>query len=208
MDRVNKILGHLSPNRCSASKQAYARHAELMTWDISNPDEILYLNTITDTDKIKSVLSAKGVGFDVWPQKRITGSESNDEILYLYREQIEAIKQREGLHIVDIVNVTKETQKKVRSTFWTEHIHPTKEVRLYVSGCLFYYIHLEDEQQVMRIVTPPGCLIVLPDKAKHWADIGDRADLTVIRFFGQQEGYSAKYTQSGLDDKFPRQSPL
>ena len=79
---------------------------------------------------------------------------------------------------------------------------------MYVQGCLYYYIHLPQLKQVVRIVTPKGCLIVLPDKAKHWADIGTRNDLIVIRFFGTKHGWSAKYTKSGTDTKFPRQSAL
>ena len=146
------------------------------------------METITDTALIKSRLHKKGVGFDVWPLKKIDGNTMSDnDILKIYENEIHSLLKSENLVTHDIVRVNRLNQSKIRDGFLREHIHPMKEV---------------------RIVTPKGCLIVLPDKAKHWADIGTRNDLIVIRFFGTKHGWSAKYTKSGIDTKFPRQSAL
>eukprot|EP01084_Bolivina_argentea_P189069 325273_1 len=125
MNRLNKLMSHLSSNDCS-NKRTYGRRAELTIWDVSNPDVILYKDTILDTNEIKSILKRKGVGFDVWPLKKVNGNESNDEILKMYHSEINDILKNENLKIYDIVNVTETNQVEIRNNFLEEHIHPTE----------------------------------------------------------------------------------
>jgi len=200
MNRINKVASQLSPGD---------RDAKLTIWDVTNPNAILYKQTLSNIDEIKAYLNKRSVGFDVWPLKNIEGHENNDnKILETYSDEINNIMKKFQFQTYDIVHVTKENSTKIRNGFLTEHIHPTEEVRLYVRGCLYYYIHFPEINEVIRIVTPKGCLIVLPSLARHWADIGNRCDLIVIRFFGTKEGWSAHYTNSNIEKKFPLQSPL
>eukprot|EP01083_Nonionella_stella_P212545 767485_1 len=103
LNRVQKIVSHLSPHNCATK---YERLGELTIWDATNLNTILYKQTYFDTDKIKSELNNRGIGYEVWTLKNMKETASNDEILKIYDEEIQTIMKQHNFQTYDIVNVT------------------------------------------------------------------------------------------------------
>ena len=150
-------------------------------------------------------LESRGLGYEKWKTLDNHHNMSNDEIYKHYETEIDTIMKKYNFVKNDIITLTPNHEKKkiFRNKFLDEHIHTDKEVRYFIDGAACFYIHLVDQQEVIRIECAKGHLLVVPENTKHWFDMGPNPYFKVIRFFGIEDGWVAEYTQDQISKKFP-----
>lgn len=160
----------------------------------------------TDPFEIAKRLEKIGVLFERWkPKTPLPREASQEEILEAYAEEIERLKERFGFRSVDVITVTPDHPKReeLRAQFLREHVHDDFEIRFFISGRGLFYLHPEDGH-VYIVLCEAGDLISVPAGTRHWFDMGERPSLSVIRFFTTPEGWKARFTGSGISERFPK----
>ena len=94
----------------------------------------------------------------------------------------------------DIITVTEETENytELRNKFKREHTHDDFEMRLFTHGTASFFISAND--LIYELVVGPNDLISIPAHTKHWFDAGDNPNFSAVRFFTDEDGWIAKYT--------------
>ncbi len=162
------------------------------------------LSTHRQTDEIQSKLREIGADLEIWSLPETPPGElENQQILDFYSREIEALNKKFNFKQVDVVRLTPDHPKKdqFRETFIREHIHSDFEIRFFVEGSGLFYVHAGD--RVFGIWCDRGTLLSVPARAEHWFDMGEKPSFTCIRFFTEEDGWVAQYTDSGLEKKFP-----
>lgn len=161
-------------------------------------EEAVLLKSSNDNDEIAKELNSAGVRFEQWETK------DSDEILEAYKPEIDRLIAENGYQSFDVISLDASHPEKdaFRQKFITEHTHSEDEVRFFVKGAGLFTMHIED--QVYAVRCEAGDLISVPAGTPHWFDMGDRPNFTCIRLFNNPDGWIAKYTESGIDKRFPR----
>lgn len=176
------------------------------------PDEVL-LRT-EDEQEIRDALGAHGVAFQRWPlHPDVAPGASGDDVLKAYRQQVDDLCARDGLVVVDVVQLHpedtpqwREKAAAARSSFLEEHRHAEDEVRYFAHGTGCFYLHLGT--QVHAVVCTAGDLLSVPAGTLHWFDMGPRPDFTAIRFFREEDGWVGDFTGNTISRLFPRLDEL
>ncbi len=153
---------------------------------------------------IATELQKIGADFQIWPLPEGSGELSTEEEVFsFYSKQIDELKEKYNFRQVDLVKLDSEHPKKdeLRKKFLREHTHSDFETRFFVEGEGLFYISQGDK--VFGIWCGPGTLINVPAGAKHWFDMGEKPNFACIRFFREEDGWVADYTDSKLEEKFP-----
>ena len=74
-------------------------------------------------------------------------------------------------------------------------------MRFFVKGSGLFVFHFADD--IFMLQTVAGDFISVPEKAKHWFDMGTLPEFTCIRFFNNPAGWVAEYTGSTISRSFP-----
>jgi 1,2-dihydroxy-3-keto-5-methylthiopentene dioxygenase len=160
----------------------------------------------TEEAPIAATLAELGVTFRRWPLRESSGL-TDAEILGLYQEDIEKVKQDFGFQSVDIVHLTPEHPKRLefREKFLDEHTHSDFEVRFFVRGQGLFYFHPEiaEGALVYALLCTAGDFISVPAGVRHWFDMGSAPDFSAIRFFTTPEGWVAQFTGSRIAREHP-----
>jgi 1,2-dihydroxy-3-keto-5-methylthiopentene dioxygenase len=161
-----------------------------------------------DNRQIAEELNKVGVVFEQWQTKeKIEAGDDQEKILSIYRDDVERLVKRGGYQTWDVIHLdgsTKdaETLKGMRGKFLSEHRHAEDEVRFFVRGQGLFSLHIADKIYV--VLCQAGDLISVPENTLHWFDMGESPFFTCIRLFNNPEGWVAQYSESQLDQKFPR----
>ena len=165
------------------------------------PDEN---RTLRENEEIANYLASIGIDYERWDlPKGVADDASSEEILAIYCEQIETLKQRGGYVTADVIDVTPETSnlEAMLAKFRSEHWHDEDEVRFIVSGRGLFHIHPR-QGLLTAIEVESGDLIRVPRGTWHWFDLcGDRR-IRAIRLFQDLSGWTPHYTDSGIDQNY------
>ncbi|MFX6330739.1 hypothetical protein ABTF76_21025, partial [Acinetobacter baumannii] len=81
----------------------------------------------------------------------IASDAALDDVLALYAEQVEKVKQDEGYTLVDIVGLSPaqenydEVKGASRERFLSEHRHDDDEDRFFAKGAGVFYLHVNEK---------------------------------------------------------------
>tara|TARA_R100001143_G_scaffold63407_2_gene70265 strand:+ start:9335 stop:9964 length:630 start_codon:yes stop_codon:yes gene_type:complete len=160
--------------------------------------------TLSDHNKISAQLKAIGIRLEHWntPQKFETGAE-HEAILAAYQDYIDQLNTEYGFEFVDVSALWPEHPKKseLRAQFASEHRHSDDEVRFFVDGAGLFYFHIDDK--VYLVLCEQGDLISVPARTRHWFDMGENPDFTLIRFFPTRDGWVAENSGDDIATKIP-----
>ncbi len=85
--------------------------------------------------------------------------------------------------------------------FNREHTHDDDEVRFIIEGRGVFHIHPENGT-VFSIEVMPGDLIRVPSNTKHWFNLCSERRIRAIRLFKDPAGWTPRYTNSRVDEKY------
>lgn len=179
--------------------------SRLRTFSENDPSKTLFEST--DGIVIAETLAALGVGFERWPVRDIADGSSNQDILALYKPEIDRLVAENGFRAVDVVSIDPghPERETMRAKFLNEHSHKEDEVRFFVRGGGLFTLHIG--AQVHEILCQAQDLIRVPDGTKHWFDMGPEPCFTAIRFFTEADGWVGYFTDSDIAGRFPRYQP-
>ena len=150
-------------------------------------------------------LSAIGVVFEQWQAWHpVQAGDAAEAIMDAYRADIDRLVAEHGFNSVDVVSISPDhpDREAMRGKFLDEHAHREKEVRFFVDGSGLFSLHVGDK--VYEVLCETGDLIVVPDSATHWFDMGPAPRFVAIRFFTEADGWVGHFTGSDIAKRFPR----
>jgi len=160
---------------------------------------------IKDPNDIKIFMNERGIVFEQWEASMpLKDTDSQETILKAYEHELGPYMKKNGYVNADVINVHKETPnvEAIRMKFLSEHTHAEDEVRFFVDGEGYFFFHLEDRNEVFKLLCEKGDFISVPKGYTHWFDLAPRYFVKAIRIFQTPEGWVANYTQSGKDQKY------
>jgi 1,2-dihydroxy-3-keto-5-methylthiopentene dioxygenase len=155
-------------------------------------------------EQIQAALETKGIDFQRWkPQGEVVPGGCSDNVLELFAEHIETIKQQGGYEHVDVISLDASHPDKeaLRQQFLSEHTHSEDEVRFFVAGEGLFSFHLDDE--VYQVLCEKNDFISVPAGTKHWFDMGPEPHLVAIRLFIDPVGWVANSTEDDIASRYP-----
>jgi 1,2-dihydroxy-3-keto-5-methylthiopentene dioxygenase len=165
------------------------------------PDED---RTLTDASAVSDFLAEFGIEYErAGAASGLSSDSTSDEILAAWAPKIDALKERGGYVVADVIDVKPDTPNldAMLKRFSSEHWHDEDEVRLIVEGRGLFHIH-PPGKPVFALEVEPGDLIRVPRGTHHWFDLcGDRR-IRAIRLFQDKSGWTPHYTESGEDAKY------
>ncbi|GAB3109854.1 acireductone dioxygenase [Streptomyces calidiresistens] len=176
------------------------------------PDTVV-LHT-RDDDTVVRELDRRGVRLRRWPLRGGDATAHDAEaLLALYREEVEEVRARESMKLVDVVRLHPEPGEEwrrraasARAAFLREHRHDEDEVRFFAHGRGLFTLHPAGE--VVSVLCEAGDLLSVPAGTRHWFDMGTRPDFAAIRFFQEEDGWVGDFTGSDIAERFPRLDDL
>ncbi|HLT23449.1 MAG TPA: hypothetical protein VKZ84_08395 [Bacteriovoracaceae bacterium] len=160
---------------------------------------------IIDPSEIKSFMNERGIIFEQWEASiPLKDTDSQETILKAYEHELKPYMEKHGYVNADVINVHKETPniEAVRAKFLSEHTHSEDEVRFFVDGEGAFYFHLQERQEVFKLLCQKGDFISVPKGYTHWFDLAPTYFVKAIRVFQSPEGWVASYTNSNVDKKY------
>ncbi|HEY8588024.1 MAG TPA: cupin [Naasia sp.] len=177
----------------------------LTVWDASAPSTTV-LET-TDADSIREVLAGLGARFSRWDVKPLPENPTQEQVLDLYRAEIDGVLEAEGYTLVDVVQLERgegpDWERKAaeaRAKFLNEHAHDDDEDRFFASGSGVFYLHAQGK--VHAVFCEAGDLISVPANTTHWFDMGTSPEYVSVRFFHDDDGWVGHFTGSTIASGF------
>lgn len=162
------------------------------------------LNYTENAIEISALLEQVGILFKRWPAKyAIQAGMSNEEIMAIYKEEIDKFVAEGGYLTVDAVSMYPDHPQKqtFREKFLDEHTHSEDEIRFFVKGQGLFCLHIDDK--VYMVLCCQNDLISVPAGVTHWFDMGTNPEFTALRFFNNEEGWKANFTGSDIAKRLP-----
>ncbi|MBZ0332955.1 acireductone dioxygenase [Marinobacter sp. JH2] len=181
----------------------------MTTLSIFNQNQPDTAHTVTsDPEVIRSALKEHGVRFERWPTRDLSAGADQEQILAVYADEINQLKQESGFQTADVVSLTPDHPQKAefRKKFLDEHTHSEDEVRFFVHGQGLFYLHFDD--QIFAVMCQKNDLISVPNGTRHWFDMGAEPEFTCIRLFTNPEGWVASFTGEDIATRIPRYEAL
>lgn len=174
--------------------------AELIWFDGKSPFE--QQGSTRDLSVIQADLAGSGLlveCFDVQAEAVDTELPSDADTLLINANQhlVAQLQARYHCHFVDAVFRNSYTENK---RFLYEHRHNEGEIRLVAYGSAWFYFPIADRIYGLRC--DGGDFVYLPAKMPHWFDAGESPNYAVIRFFSEQGGWQATYTERDIAQAF------
>lgn len=150
----------------------------------------------TDPQEIKAIMAEYGVPYERWGV-RATNAAADDQILELYKPEIEKLKTEREYQTTDLVALRKDTPNLdvISAKFDKEHHHIDDEVRFTVEGEGVFEINYTDSDR-LKFTAEPGDLIVIPAMRRHLFYLTDKKNIRCIRLFKTKEGWEAIYEKA------------
>ena len=174
----------------------------------TDDDPALVLTATSDRDKMSRHLADIDVRFEQWQANApVVPGASPEAVMAAYREDIERLVTDNGFKTVDVVSIAPDNPNReaMRAKFLDEHYHEEDEVRFFVAGSGLFTLHVHD--QVYEVTCEQGDLIGVPDRTKHWFDMGPAPYFIAIRFFTEPNGWVGHFTGTDIAQHFPRFEP-
>jgi len=177
--------------------------AFLRVYSDKNTQHSESFNQLADIQKQLQTINIK---IEVWqPKQKLSLEASPEEILEAFADDVKNIMANHGFKSVDVINMHSAmepaTIEKFRNKFLDEHIHSDDEVRYFIEGQGLFCVHAANK--VYMILCEQGDFISVPAGTKHWFDMGAKPDFKCIRFFGDEVGWVAQYTQDAIARSYP-----
>ena len=157
-------------------------------------------------DVLSKQLAEDGIYFRRLPLVATPSNESlsDEQILGLYKNQIETVNEYMHYKVTDVASITTNDAVaiSIRDRYLSEHTHDDDEVRFFIEGSILLYIHVE--QRIHMLNCTAGDLVIIPAGVKHWLDIGPNPNFTCIRCYNTKQGLINKFTQSYIAESTPR----
>ena len=153
--------------------------------------------TISDVDTIKTLLDANEIPYERWALREQAATD--EEVLQLYRPDIERLQRERGYQSVDLValNPTTPNLDGLLAKFTKEHHHIDDEVRLTIAGeGVFEIATLQGH--FLKFTAEPGDLIVIPAYRRHSFYLTAVRAIRCIRLFQTSAGWEAIYEKNFL----------
>jgi 1,2-dihydroxy-3-keto-5-methylthiopentene dioxygenase len=169
----------------------------------SDPSRVLFESS--DHAVMAERLKAIGVRFEQWQTAQpVAPGAGSEEVMAAYREDIDRLVAENGFNSVDVVSIAPDHPQKdaARQKFLSEHFHKEDEVRFFVAGSGLFTLH--PDERVFEILCEAGDLIGVPDRTRHWFDMGPNPSFIAIRFFTEPDGWVGHFTGSDIAERFPR----
>lgn len=166
------------------------------------------LSVTADHDEIAAQLRAIGVRFEQWQANApVAPGASPDEVMAAYRADIDRLVAENGFRTVDVVSIAPDNPNReaMRAKFLDEHYHQEDEVRFFVAGAGLFTLHVDE--RVFEVKCEQGDLIGVPDRTRHWFDMGPTPHFIAIRFFTEPDGWVGHFTGTDIARRFPRFEP-
>jgi len=151
-----------------------------------------------DQQEIRATLSEFGVPYEHWGLRK-TASVSDEEILQIYRPEIDRLMNERGYAAVDLVALHAETTnlEGILAKFTKEHHHTDDEVRFTVEGEGVFEIEATTNE-FLKFTAEPGDLIVIPAGRRHSFYLTSRRQIRCIRLFQDKAGWEAIYDKPSV----------
>ncbi len=159
--------------------------------------------SLRDPAAIKKFLNTRGIIFEQWEASRpVQDDDDQETILEAYQVPLSCYMARHGYTNADVINVHPATPNlpEIRAKFLSEHTHDEDEVRFFVDGEGEFFFHLKGE--VFSVLCQKGDFISVPKGITHWFDLAPKYHVKAIRVFQTKEGWVARYTDSGIAQKY------
>jgi 1,2-dihydroxy-3-keto-5-methylthiopentene dioxygenase len=160
-----------------------------------------------DFDTIHDVLAGLGARFSRWELKELPENATQEQVLELYRAEIDAVNAEHGYTLVDVVTIEREDTEEYRAQadaarqkFLNEHQHDDDEDRFFASGSGVFYLHVGGK--VHAVFCEAGDLLSVPKDTTHWFDMGTNPEYVSVRFFHDDDGWVGHFTGSDVAQKF------
>ena len=157
-----------------------------------------------DPTVIQAELADRGIDFEQWPAPRdLPTGATAEAIVAAYQDDVERIQARWDFPLVDAIRITPEQSDPalLRRQFLAEHTHAEDELRFVVEGRGLFCLHVKDE--VLATLCERGDLIRVPADTRHWFDVGSLPLFCALRFFNNNQGWLAHYTNDPIAQRFP-----
>jgi 1,2-dihydroxy-3-keto-5-methylthiopentene dioxygenase len=160
-----------------------------------------------DFDTIHDVLAGLGARFSRWELKELPENATQEQVLDLYRAEIDAVNAEHGYTLVDVVTIEREDTEEYRAQadaarqkFLNEHQHDDDEDRFFASGSGVFYLHVGGK--VHAVFCEAGDLLSVPKDTTHWFDMGTNPEYVSVRFFHDDDGWVGNFTGSDVSSRF------
>lgn len=153
-------------------------------------------------------LESQGVVYERWDISRLQGflkeeyaltDEQKNEILNLFKPEIDDLSAKRGYKSADIVVLSDKTPNlnQLLEMFAKEHHHREDEVRFIVDGHGIFAIKGPKDGVYFDVELEAGDLISVPAGTRHWFELMDDRKVKAIRIFSTTEGWAAIYDEAG-----------
>lgn len=151
--------------------------------------------TYNKVSEICNVMEQEGLLYECWPLHD-TSHSSDEEVLGIYKHEIQKISTLKGYQSADLVSLTPKTPKldEIVAKFKREHHHLEDEVRFTVEGEGFFVIKGRDGD-FLEFKSEASDLIVIPAKRRHYFTLTPRQHIRTIRLFKNNLGWEALYSE-------------
>ncbi|MBX6396262.1 MAG: cupin domain-containing protein, partial [Alicyclobacillaceae bacterium] len=145
-------------------------------------------------------LDAQGVLYEKWPVEKlpdhlrgkfVLSEQEQQEILDVYKEEIESLARRRGYVKWDIVALSEATPnlEELLKKFQSVHTHSEDEVRAIVQGHGIFVIKGKDGYFDAEL--EPGDVISVPENTPHFFTLMDDRQVVAVRLFIDPSGWVA-----------------
>ncbi len=180
--------------------------SRLRIFDETDPSTVLFESR--DQAAIAERLAGIGVRFEQWQAGQpVQPGDPPETVMAAYRADIDRLVAEYGFNSVDVISIAPDHPQRaeLRSKFLDEHFHKEDEVRLFVAGSGLFTLH--PNAQVYEVLCEAGDLIGVPDRTRHWFDMGPQPSFVAIRFFVEPDGWVGHFTGTDIAQAFPRFEP-
>lgn len=164
---------------------------------------------IEKQEEVAQYLQEQGVIYENWDiqklpahlvNKFVLSEEEKEEILTVFKAEIENISERRGYKAQDVISLCKETPnlEQLLKNFKQEHHHTDDEVRFIVSGHGIFVIQGKDGQ-FFEVFLEPGDLISVPENTRHYFTLQEDRQVVAVRIFVTTEGWVPIYDQNEVN---------
>lgn len=163
---------------------------------------------IENAAEVAKYLEGQGVIYENWDISRLQGHLKEEyalgdvekqEILNLFKPEIDALSAKRGYKSADIVILSDKTPNldQLLDMFKKEHHHSEDEVRFIVDGHGIFAIQGPKDGVFFDVELEAGDLISVPNGTRHWFELMEDRKVKAIRIFESAEGWAAIYDKPG-----------
>lgn len=159
--------------------------------------------TISDAAQVAAYLHENGIEYSSWGTARVPkgvtarsmSAEQKQQILDLYRPEIDALIAKNGYLTADVVALSPDTPNLdgILAAFDKKHFHTDDEVRFVAAGRGIFHIKHRNADTFFDCEVLAGDLIVVPARAWHFFTLCEERQIAAVRVFKTKDGWAANY---------------